>query len=174
MPAGPSNQTMYIGSQGAVSAINVASLYKLGELGSRLYGVNGTVFQLVQCDSGPASVAIGNVAFWKSKSSYIVTTKQVDAAELRNAVAGVFTVAVTPGNYTAIQISGRSKATCSLNNMGAGDLLVANTGTAADVTNVALGTAPTCLVLGISPTAQAAVAGVVLIDLTIGDAATTT
>lgn len=172
MPAGNYNTATYIGSQGAISALNVATLYKPGELGSRVSTPDGKIFQIVQCDSGPTSVAIGDVAFWMTKSSYKVTNKQVDASELRNAVAGVFTAAVTPGNYCAIQISGRAKVKCTLNNMGAGDTLVANTGTASDVVNVALGTAPTCIPLGLSPTAQASSSSLINIDLTIGDSST--
>jgi len=170
MPAGPSNQTVYIGSQGSISALNVAALYKAGELGCRVVTGAGTIFQLVQCDSGPASVAIGNVAFWKNKASYIVTNKLVDCSYGRNGVAGIFTVAVTPGNYCGIQIGGLGKVSCPLNNMGQGDQFIANSGTNSDAIVTANGTAPTQQVIGYAPNAQAAAAGVAPIYITVGDA----
>ena len=173
MPAGNYNTASYIGSQSSIAAMNVVALYKPGELGSRVSTPDGKVFQIVQCDSGPTSVAVGDVAFWKTKSTYVVTNKQVDASELRNAVAGVFTAVVTPGYYCAVQISGRGKVKCT-SNSGAGDFFVANTGTASDAAVVALGTAATCIPLGISPTAQAPASSISTIDLIVGDSATNT
>jgi hypothetical protein len=171
MPAGIDSRTLYIGSQGPISSMNIATLYKPGELGARMFTPQGLGYQVVLCDSGPASVAAGDVAFWMNKSQYRVTNKLVDVSLGRNGVAGTFVAVVTPGNYCAIQISGRGKVKCPLNNMGQGDQFIANSGAASDAIVTANGTAPTQVILGFAPAAEAAVAGLAAIDLTIGDAA---
>lgn len=153
MPANVTNQTMFLGTVATIDKLNSKTLYKPGELGSKLFDTQSRGYVLVQCDSGPASVAAGDLAFWMSKSNYLVTNKLVDAPEGRNAVAGVFTNAVTPGNYTAIQRQGGSIVTVNTAGSPAvGDVAVANSGTNKDTTPIAAGTAPTYIPIGIYST----------------------
>jgi len=129
--------------------MNVASLYQAGQLGMRAT-LSGMVFQVVQCDSGPASVVAGDVAFWKARSTYVVTNKLADAPEGRNGVAGMFTYAVTPGYFCVVQIGGRGYNT--IKTAGApnqGMIAVANSGSSSDVVGIPAGTAPTYVPLGV-------------------------
>ena len=145
--------------------MNVATLYEPGELGQRVNTNDGKVHQIVVCDSGPSSVAVGDVAFWKNRLTYQVTNKQADAAEGRNAVAGMFEAIVTPGNYCSIQISGRGNVKCGAT-PSIGDAAVAKTGTGSDLDAVAQGTAPTCVVFGVY--AGTVSSGKALVDITVG------
>ena len=137
---------------------------------------------MVQLDSGATSatatgvVAAGQIAFWKDKSTYLVTNNAPQAnavnapaggwgnagnqtLDARNFVAGVFQSAVTAGNFCIILQRTDQKAGFNVKISGtpnAGDLLVPNTGTNADCTSVAAGTAPTCLVVGTAIGAVAA------------------
>jgi len=171
MPASLMNQTIYIDKFGSIDKINAASLYKPGELGSREFDVAGRGWQLVVTDSGPTSIAAGDLAFWVSKSAYKVTNKLADAPEGRNAVAGIFTVTVTPGYYTCIQRLGASIVTVnSAGSPAIGDIAIANSGTNKDSTPIAAGTAPTYLPLGVySSTATSSKAS---IDLNAGEVVT--
>jgi hypothetical protein len=169
MPANVTNETMYVGAQ-SLPLLNVASLYKGGELGSRITDGIGRVYQTVLCDSGPASVAAGDVAFWKTRASYVVTNKLADAPEGRNGVAGMFLMAVTPGNYCRVQIGGRSFT--GIKTAGApnqGMIAVANSGSSADVIGIPAGTAPTYTPLGTFTGEPAA--GVTGIEFTLGSMA---
>lgn len=168
MPANVSNQTIYIDKFGSIDKINSAILYKPGELGSKDFDVAGRGWQLVVTDSGPASIAAGDLAFWVSKSSYKVTNKLADAPGGRNAVAGVFTVVVTPGNYTCIQRLGSSIV--KVNSAGSpavGDIAIANSGTNKDTTPIVAGTAPTYLPVGVYTSVAASSAA--SIDLSVGE-----
>ena len=160
--------TLFIGAQ-ALPLMNVATLYEAGQLGMRVTQV-GKVFQVVKCDSGPASVAASDVAFWKDRANYIVTNKLADAPEGRNGVAGMFCTAVTPGQFCVVQIGGRGYV--SIKTAGAPDqgmTAVANSGTASDVVGIPAGTAPTYMVLGIFTGVLAA--GKQPIELSIGSMA---
>lgn len=139
---------MFAGPQ-AVPLLNLATLYKGGELGSRITQV-GQEFQTVKADSGPTSIAAGDVAFWKDRANYVVTNKLADAPEGRNGVAGMFLTTITPGNYCRIQIGGRGYV--SIKTAGAPDqgmVAVANSGSSSDVIGIPAGTAPTYQPLGI-------------------------
>jgi hypothetical protein len=149
MPANTPHQTLYIGAQ-TIPLLNVSSLYKPGELGMRIIDTGGREYQTVQCDSGPTSVAAGDVAFWMSKSTYKVTNKLADAPQGRNGIAGVFLTTVTPGYYCRIQIGGSSYT--NVKTSGApnqGMIAVANSGTGSDVVGIPAGTAPTYVPLGV-------------------------
>lgn len=168
MPAGFPNQTIFIDKFGSIDKFNAATLYKPGELGSRDIDTTGREWQLVVCDSGPASVAAGDLAFWKNKTNYQVTNKLADAPEGRNSVAGIFTNAVTPGNYTAIQVRGASFHGLNCTTTPAvGDVAVANTGTGKDVVGVNQGTAPTCIPVGVFSSTQSS--NLISVDLKLGD-----
>lgn len=148
MPNSAFQDTLYIGAQ-KLPLMNVVSLYQGGQLGMRAT-LTGMVFQVVKSDSGPSSIAAGDVAFWMNRANYVVTNKLADAPEGRNGVAGMFTVIVTPGYYTAIQIGGRGYRT--IKTAGAPDqgmIAVANSGSSSDVVGIPAGTAPTYVPLGV-------------------------
>ncbi len=140
--------TLFVGAQ-LLPLMNVASLYQAGQLGMRVTQV-GKEFQVVKCDSGPTSVAAGDVAFWKDRANYVATNKLADAPEGRNGAAGMFCTAVTPGQFCVIQIGGRGYV--NIKTAGAPDqgmTAVANSGSNSDVVGIPAGTAPTYVVLGI-------------------------
>lgn len=168
MPADRTNQTIYIDKFGSIDKINAVSLYKAGELGSHDFDTSGREWQMVVTDSGPTSIAAGDLAFWVSKSTYKVTNKLADAPEGRNGVAGFFTCTVTPGYYTCIQVRGRSIVTVkSAGSPAIGDIAIANSGASADTTPIVAGTAPTYIPVGTySSTAASSLAS---IDLTLGN-----
>ena len=148
MPANTPHQTAYIGGS-SLPAMNVASLYKPGELGQRIIDTTGREYQTVLCDSGPTSVAAGDVAFWKTRSAYKVTNKLADAPAGRNGIAGIFVAAVTPGYYCRIQIGGEAYHTVKTSGApNQGMIAVANSGSSADVIGIPAGTAPTYVPLG--------------------------
>ena len=162
MPANRVNQTMYVVT-GNPATFNASSLYKPGELGSHQIDAAGKEYQLVQLDSGATSststgiVATADVAFWKDRTSYIVTNDVAQAEGLeatsnnnkRNAVAGVFPGAITAGNYCLIQQRGAGDVlAASGGTYGVGAQVIANSGTVSDVTSSAIGTAPTHKLVG--------------------------
>lgn len=168
MPNSVTNDTMYRGPVPLVT-LNLASLYMPGDLGTRITS-DGKEFQTVKSDSGPASIAAGDVAFWKDRANYVVTNKLADAPQGRNGVAGMFPATVTPGNYCRVQIGGPSYT--GIKTAGApnqGMQAVANSGTSSDVVGIPAGTAPTYIVLGVF-TAEPAT-GFTAIELTIGSMA---
>lgn len=154
-------ESAYIGPFANVEAVNTSSLFHPGELGIRVAltqtGSGAKEYQLVQLDSGTAvaTPAIGDVTYWKNKASYIVTRDSVQAvggqsanSAFRNEVAGVLTVAATPGNFTFIQQKGNHTAVKSKSLTGvAGYQIVADT-TTAQTDIVAAGTAVTVQSLG--------------------------
>jgi hypothetical protein len=168
MPNSGFMDTIYTGAQ-LLPLMNVAALYQAGQLGMRVTQV-GKVYQVVKCDSGPASVAAGDVSFWKDRANYIVTNKLADAPQGRNGVAGMFLTAVTPGYFCAVQIGGPGYV--SIKTAGAPDqgmIAVANSGSSSDVVGIPAGTAPTYVVLGVFTGVLAA--GKQPIELSIGSMA---
>lgn len=179
MPYNRTSQTLYVGGGGSPEAINVTTLYKPGELGSRI-DYAGKSYQLIQVDSGATAATAagvplaGHVAMWKSRSSYIVTNDKAQAeniaGDVRNSIAGVFnsltsgaagTASITPGSFGCIQQRGTHVGILTNGTAAAaGDTLVAvataTSGTAAAV-RVAAGTAPTCQVIGVATAATSAV-----------------
>lgn len=167
MPNNRVNQTFYLGPVSSVESINEATQYKPGELGSHIV-VNGKEYQKVVLDSGATSanavgvVAKGQVAYWKSKSSYIVTNDfrqsyGIGGAGARNEIAGIFTAAVTAGNACVVQQRGLMSAVIAASGSpNAGDFVVGdNTASTAQVTSVAIATAPTVQAIGKVQTTQA-------------------
>jgi hypothetical protein len=163
MPSGRINQTFYTGAAGSPELLNVSTLYKPGELGSQCQ-VAGKAYQLVQVDSGATSattagaLATGQLAFWKDRSSYLVTNDKIQAegggtTQATNSVAGVFcattaggvagSATATAGNFTFIQQRGNHVGILSTGSTAAaGDLFVAGAGVATPAAlRVAAGTA---------------------------------
>ncbi len=149
-------------------ATNTATLYAPGELGVVLYD-QGNTYQRVLCDSGVTSatptgiVAVGQTAYWKSKTNKIVTNDKrfaggsgFSANASRNMIAGIFRVAATAGNYVDVLQKGTGVQVASDGNGAIGDYAVSDaTASTARVTNVSNGTAPTVQNLGIIRAASA-------------------
>lgn len=180
MPAGRFDSTLYIGTGSTIESLNVATLYKPGELGKKIETTANKDYQLVQLDSGATAstgagvVASGQVAYWKSLSSYLVTNDKVQAlggpatsGGALNSVAGVFRAAVTAGNYCVIQTRGQCSNVISdgSNNTVVGDYVVAKNSTSDVVVRTAAGTAPPNIPLGRCYVAEAASVVGVLLDL---------
>jgi|SRR5580765_210481 len=173
-------QSPYIGPFSNIEAVNESSTTSgvgihVGELGGRVEltqtGAGTKEYQKVQLDSGavagsgPGIVAIGQLAYWKDKSKYLVTNdpgQAIGAASVintntpfRNEVAGVFTVAVTAGNYTWVQQKGNNTTVKSVSSTGVPGYWVVSDNTAAtsQVALVATTTAPTVQPLGKNVTA---------------------
>lgn len=155
----PSTTNVYLYGANA-DATNTATLYAPAELGQVFYNQNQK-YQRVQLDSGATSanavgvVAVGQVAFWISKLNKLVTNDQRMAlggnpTAARNAVAGIFRVAATAGNYVDVCQKGNG-VSCASDGAGAiGGIAVADsTASTARVTAVTIGTAPTVQALGV-------------------------
>ena len=147
-----------------VSGLGGTGLLEPGELGGVFPG-NSYQGQLVQMDSGATSAtatgipAIGQIAFWKDRTKYIVTNDalQADAVAIppgqyprdaRGAVAGVIEMAVKAGEYFFVHQKGLSTGVKTTTSPAPGDVLVPNSGTAADCTSTAAGTAPAGVPVG--------------------------
>jgi hypothetical protein len=64
-------------------------------------------YKMVATDSSMAAAPYdGAVAYWSDQAAYKVTTT---VSGRRGRVAGVFRTAVTPGNYTCVQVKGPGK-----------------------------------------------------------------
>jgi len=155
MPSNRVIESVYLGQFSSIDKVNSSTLYKPGELGARA-AINNTEWQFVQLDSGATAsnavgvVAVGQAAYWKDKSKYLVTNdlRQAVGASggCRNEVAGVFQVAATAGNYCWVQQKGRSVNSIVLKSASPniGDWIVAdNTASTAQFDIVAIATAPT-------------------------------
>lgn len=184
MPAGRTNQTAYIAARSTIEGFNESSMYKGGELGSHIVTEGGAKeYQYVQCDSGATAstgsgvVAAGDLAFWKNKTTYIVTNDiaqalgAVDATNdnKRNNVAGIFRVAATAGNFCVIQLRGRSNVLAAAGGTyDVGNTAIAGDTTVSDITTVAAGTATTHTAVGLVAGARGAeVAGQAPVDLSL-------
>jgi hypothetical protein len=84
----------------------------------------------------------------------------------RNAVAGVFLLAVTAGNYCLIQQRGQGTIlAASGGTWGVGAQAIANTGTSADATTSTIGTAPTQKLIGYANSARTSTTVSIDLDL---------
>lgn len=158
MPNNIRQQPMWIDT-GNPETVNMATLQEPGQLGGRVTikqktsetpGVEAgrpKTYQLVRTDSTMAVAPyVGAAAQWSDESKYLVTT----AVTNRNRPAGVFQNAITPGNYGFIQIEG--PASCkvvdgSVAALAVGDAIIVSA-TASKYDRVAVGTAPTHVVVG--------------------------
>ncbi len=148
---------------GNTEGLNGSGLLEPGDLGGVL-PFSGNQFQLVKMDSGATSAtatgipAAGQLAFWKDRTNYLVTNDvlQADAASIppgqyprdgRDSVAGVVEMAVKAGEFFFVHQKGPSNVKTT-SSPAPGDVFVANSGTAADATTTAAGTAPAGVPLG--------------------------
>lgn len=141
---------------GNTDGLNGSGLKAPGDLGSVLPW-DGDQYQLVKMDSGATAAtatglpAAGQIAFWKDRNNYLVTndSRFADSAHVpanqfprdhRNSVAGVVNMAVLPGEFFFAHQVGLTNVKTSAS-PAAGDVLSAGTGTNADCTSTAAGTA---------------------------------
>ena len=168
MPHNIRKQTIYADT-GDPDTVNVASLYKPGELGASL-SRNNREYQLVQCDTGaPSATGVGVVAatqlaFWKDRSAYLVTNDL--AQSVRNQVAGIFRAAITAGRYCFVLKRGQAISVLADSATYVdGEKAIANSGTNAGIINIAAGTAITYT--GVGEVRGARSGGVVSVDVNI-------
>ena len=162
MPRNIRHQINYLGPNGTFADFNESSLYYAGALGQRNTG-EAKDYQLVKLDSGATAsadsgvVAAGDLAFWKAKSTYLVTNEIAQALgaedaqrdNKRNFVAGVFLSAITAGNYCWIQQGGRASVLAASGTYNVGNIAIAADSAASDVAPLAAATAPTHVVVGL-------------------------
>lgn len=178
MPNINRDQGIYIPT-GNPATMNESSLYAPGMLGVS-FEWNDRQYQVVKLDSGATSatstgvVTANDLAFWKDQDSYLVTNDQAQAVgsgvtnAWRNFVAGVFPYAITAGYYCAIVQKGDNVPVNGAAGGGAGQTVIANSGSDADVNFVAVGTASTYQPLGIAREATGdTTSGMVNVDLDI-------
>ena len=178
MPSGRIDQTLYVGPYANVEAINTTTLYRPGELGSQIQ-IGTKAYQLIQLDSGAtASTAAGtpvagHLAFWKNRSTYLVTNNKAACETPGNApgasaVAGVFcslsggaagTATITAGNYGVIQQRGSHVGILSGSNSAvAGDQLTSDSASGtAQAQKYTPGTAPATVVVATATAATGSV-----------------
>ncbi len=173
MPHTRSTQTIHIGQRSSIRNMNEQTDPRPGELGGHVF-VRGSdeEYQKIVLDTGATSatptgvVAQGQLAYWKSKGpNYIVTNdhrvaiggESTSDNNKRNAVAGIFTTAVTAGYFGVIQVGGNYSTvlTNGDNNGKAGDYVIPST-TSSQADMVAAGTAPTNTSIGKCSGAEAA------------------
>jgi hypothetical protein len=178
MPYGRIDQSLYVGQYANVEAINTATLYKPGELGSQFQSAN-KAYQLIQLDSGATSSTsagtpvTGHLAFWKNRSTYLVTNDKAQAENPgsgpgASSVAGVFcsltggaagSATITAGNYGVIQQRGTHVGVLSGSNAAVkGDILTSDTSSAtAQAQKYTPGTAPAATPVAVATAATGAV-----------------
>lgn len=157
MPNNRVIESIYLGPFQNVEAVNTATLYKPGELGARFIssevGPGFKEYQLVQMDSGATAAtptgapAVGQVCYWKSRTSYIVTNDSrfsewasQGTRQAVNDVACVAKVAVTPGNYFWGQLKGQCSTLANGTSFVASDFAIPfNSATSPFVDRVAVG-----------------------------------
>ena len=161
------NQTAWVFT-GNPETVNEQTDYAPGQLGS-IVTINGKKYQRVQMDSGSSNgitAADKVVTFWKNSVNSLVTADLRFSEGGRNTPAGVLHCAVTDGYLCFVQKGGRSTIKTG-GTPAIGDVAVANSGTAADVTPITAGSAPTYLKVGVyTSTASGSVAS---IDLMLDD-----
>ena len=163
------NQMAFVAT-GNPETVDDATAYAPGQLGALLTRGSET-FQYVKFDTGATAAAAVTVAakeivFWKDADDFLVTTVLNQAPAGRNGVAGVLANAPTPGNYFWMQVGGLASVKTS-GSIAAGTQPIANSGSDADVTAEAVGTAPTYRPIGV---AQAATSGGnTTVNLTLND-----
>ena len=141
-------RTQYVAT-GNPDTVNDSSTYITAQPGQVLCSSVGD-YQYVQLDSGATAAAgiapaAAQVLTWKDPSKYIVTNDLRFGQ--RNLPAGILRNAATPGNYIYVLQKGTNIAVKGTSG-SPGDLAIVNSGTAADSTSVAAGTASTYIPLG--------------------------
>lgn len=135
-------QTMHLGPVGNIRTFNESSLVLPGTLGS-VIEQDGKLFRLVLFDNGTGNVASidGGVAYWKTKSSFTITSDASDSEGGADEVAGGFHAVITDGNYCFVQMGGDQAAVVVAANTVAGDHMSGHASTDNALTRTAAGTA---------------------------------
>lgn len=126
-------------------------------------------FKLVKTDSSMAVAPYdGAVAWFQNQATYVVTTSVTALG--RGRIAGVFKNAVTPGNFTCIQVKGKAQVkfidTVTVGNVTAAGNYVIPSATDSKADVIAAGSAPLYPTLG--RTAGALQAGALaIVDLDV-------
>lgn len=172
---------------GSPETVNVSSLAYPGQLGTRFNYVmpprtipgldasedgRAKAYQVVATDSSMSVAPYdGAVAWWNRQDLYRVTTSPTSLG--RGRVAGVFKNAVTPGNFTCIQIKGMAMVkfidAVTAQPTAAG-LFVIPSATAGKADALAAGSAATYPPLGISAGAYNAANAEGLVNLDVPEA----
>ncbi len=170
------------------ATMGTAALFHPGEAGGRVIlsevGPGVKEYQLCQIDSGAVAatptgaIALGQLMYWKNRSLYQVTNDQrfsdAGSATARNNVQAVAGVLVTntngtstsavAGDWVYLQTKGRCNLILSAQaSPGVQDWAIPNnSATVPQISNVAVGTAPTDTIIGryVSATVVATVASV--------------
>lgn len=168
MPNNFNTQTQYVVT-GNPDTVNQQNAYPdTGQLGQRLEW-NDRTYQYVNVDSAAQNTyAAGDLLFWKDRQTYLVTKDPAQSNGARNNVAGIARTALTPGYYGFILQRGDAISVKSDGNGAEGGIAIANSGTAADVTAITAGTAPTYAPLG--KIRGAASGGFISVDVDIDSA----
>lgn len=151
MPQDITSRTIYVGPYASPETFNPTTLYQGGDLGKKFVW-NGKRYQLVQVDSASQTCVANGVVFWAAKSNYTVTARVGNTANTEgvNGVAGRTPVAAAASSYIMMQIEGAATVVYGGTTNGIGDILIAKTGTTlSDTVQIAQGTAPTNMVVGI-------------------------
>ena len=177
MPNITKQQHVFI-STGNPDTMNDSSMIRPGELGM-CFDWNDKSYQIVKVDSGATvgptvgAVAANQLAFWKDRSTYLVTNDKRFASlggvanSFANNVAGVFRVAATGGYYCCVLKKGYNIAAAATAGTTAGELVVADTtaDTAYCDGPISVGTAITYSVLGVCKTSASANVAYVNFDI---------
>lgn len=152
-------QAVFLSEKGTFADFNEATLTYAGQLGA-IARVGNKVYQLVKHADATGNGAATELVYWKDKAKYEITRT---VTNLRNRPAGVLLGAVTAGNHGFVQIGGIvSTKSETTGTPAADDVAVANSANNS-VLKVAVGTAPTHVVVGIY--AGVVAAGVANVEL---------
>lgn len=168
MPNSFTTQTQYVVT-GNPDTVNQSAAYPdTGQLGQRLE-VNTNTYQYVQVDSGAnqGTIAAGDLAYWKDRSTFLVTKDIAQSNGGRNNVAGIFRNAMTLGYYGYVLQRGDAISVKSDGSGAEGGIAISDSSNAR-VTPVTAGTAPTYQPLG--KIRGAAAGGFISVDVNIDSA----
>ena len=156
MPITVRQQSVHMGLYGTPQAFNQSSLYMPGDLGQSFDYDDGNTYTIVQLESGATTPAAGQVLYWKSKTAKTVTNVVANAINgatthgWRNEVAGICMLAATAGNYICMLVKGSNISLSCVATPAVGDLAVSDvSANVGKVLNIAAGTAPTFLTVGV-------------------------
>lgn len=129
-------------------------------------------YRIVQLDSSLASSATRyQLAYWKDRAKYVVTTNPLNSIAGVNAPAGVLkSPIVRAGNFTCVQLEGPSRVNSRPADAAAwanGDAAIGSAASQGAVQRVASGTAPTNALIGFVTGAVDATGNTILLNLQI-------
>jgi len=156
------DQAVFLGPSGAFAGYNESSLAYPGELGKIARDADKT-YQLVQV-SGDQGL-VNQLAFWRDRSAFLVSSSATHQDAGRNSVAGVFLGTAGAGNYTWVQKKGEHNVVATSGSVTTGTQVVAISGSNGVITQ-ATASATVFQVVGTALTASTGSA-VTSVDLAI-------